>query len=86
MKESTETYAQYCGLTCWGGSEKKQCECRGPADCEMKNKPGFEAARKEAKNRLLRVSGVAEALGLMFDREGNFLPSQGDKDKEDDET
>lgn len=32
MKESTEAYAQYCGLTCWGGSEKRQCKCRGPMD------------------------------------------------------
>jgi hypothetical protein len=68
MKESTEAYAQYCGLTCWGGSERRQCKCRSPTDCEMKDLPGFEAARKEAQRRLLRVTGVARALGLEVDK------------------
>lgn len=45
-------YASYCALTCLGGSEKKQCLCNAPVDCEMQHEPTFGLAREEAKARM----------------------------------
>ena len=47
-------FAEVCKLTCWGGSEKGTCTCKGPHDCYGKLKPGWEAAREEAMTRMSR--------------------------------
>ena len=46
----------WCGLTCMGGSEQKQCPCAGPKDCRMREHPAFEAQRKAANERLWRCA------------------------------
>ncbi len=53
-RQQRAKYAIYCKLTCLGGSEKGMCPCESPRDCEMKDQPGFEEARTEAKRRMLR--------------------------------
>jgi hypothetical protein len=44
----------YCGLTCMGGSERKECPCSGPRTCELRNHPEFDEARARANNQMLR--------------------------------
>ena len=44
----------YCGLTCLGGSERKECPCDGPETCELLRDPEFQDARNQANNRMLR--------------------------------
>lgn len=51
MNES-ETFLQYCGLTCLGGSERKACPCVGPTNCEKQNHPHFAHWRARAHKRM----------------------------------
>jgi len=44
-----QLFNEYCGLTCLGGSEKKQCKCAGPQTCELRNDPRFKRWRHKAK-------------------------------------
>ena len=53
-------WLQHCGMTCWGGSEARQCGCRGPQDCEMQNHPDFEAEKAKAWERMCSYFGVPE--------------------------
>jgi hypothetical protein len=46
----------WCGLTCMGGSERKQCECTHPQQCHMRAHPDFDAQRKVATERLCRCA------------------------------
>ncbi len=47
-------FLTYCGLTCLGGSERKECPCTGPSQCEMRKEPGSVDARRGAKDRTVR--------------------------------
>jgi hypothetical protein len=62
VNPTAEDFAQYCGLTCLGGSEQKKCPCLGPHECEMKGQPGFQAASDEARRRMIRhlMRGIEE--------------------------
>lgn len=51
----TERWAQWCGLTCLGGSERRECPCQGPWECQMRLRPEFEHKKREAALKLLRV-------------------------------
>jgi hypothetical protein len=53
-RQQRAKYVIYCKLTCLGGSERGMCPCESPADCEMKDQPGFQEARDEAARRVLR--------------------------------
>lgn len=44
----------YCGLTCLGGSDKRECMCSMPVECEMRKHPNFTHQRNEAKLRMRR--------------------------------
>lgn len=49
-----ERFLQYCRLTCLGGSERGTCPCEHPDGCEERGRPGFAAARQEARERMAR--------------------------------
>jgi hypothetical protein len=46
----------WCGMTCYGGSEQKECDCSGPTDCQMQGHPHFKAQRDKAASRLIRLA------------------------------
>jgi hypothetical protein len=48
-------FAHVCKLTCFGGSEKGTCDCRGPLECKARDHPGFEQAHREAVQRMSRL-------------------------------
>jgi hypothetical protein len=52
-----------CRLTCLGGSEHGECECRHPAECGLADDPHFEQARANAKARMMRylLNGLGES-------------------------
>lgn len=50
----------YCGLTCMGGSEKRECACEHPNDCEMRTHPEFEEYHRQAGVRLFRAAAAIE--------------------------
>ncbi len=52
MTGTRARFRLYCGMTCVGGSENKGCACAGPAQCEMKGHPLYEAYRAEAESRM----------------------------------
>lgn len=45
----------YCAMTCYGGSEQKECPCARPTDCELQEDPGYPAARERAKKRMFNL-------------------------------
>lgn len=45
----------YCGMTCYGGSEQKECPCDSPRDCELRSHPDYEAQAALAKKRMMNV-------------------------------
>lgn len=49
-----EQFLVHCGLTCFGGSEKRQCACPHPLKCELKEHPKFATYRSEAERRMFR--------------------------------
>lgn len=53
-------FLTYCGLTCMGGSEAKQCPCEHPHDCEMRDHSQFDEYQIKARQRMFRVA-VAKA-------------------------
>ncbi len=48
-------WSSYCGLTCEGGSEQRQCKCQGPLDCELQNDPDFGLARADTLAHLRKL-------------------------------
>jgi hypothetical protein len=54
MNPHSPAFTVRCRMTCLGGSERGECECRHPRECEMQSDPGYPAAREEAKARMLR--------------------------------
>lgn len=57
-----ERFGQYCRLTCLGGSERGSCPCTHPDDCELRGHPKFEAERKAATKRMVRVTKADEVM------------------------
>lgn len=53
-KTEAEIFGAYCGLTCLGGSEARECRCDGPNDCEMRTDPRFSHWRFKAEERMRR--------------------------------
>jgi len=51
-----EKFGTWCGLTCLGGSEERQCLCDHPRDCAMRGHPEFQERHRQAGTRLLRVA------------------------------
>jgi hypothetical protein len=51
-----EKFGTWCGLTCLGGSEQRQCPCVHPRDCAMRGHPDFQTKHRAAGARLLRVA------------------------------
>ena len=51
MKNAT-LFLTECKLTCFGGSEKGTCSCRGASWCKAKKYPGFVDARNKAIIRM----------------------------------
>lgn len=45
----------YCALTCYGGSEQKECPCLRPTDCELQGDPQYPAAVERAKKRMFNL-------------------------------
>lgn len=59
----------YCGMTCDRGSERKQCPCDGPLDCELVGHPDYGARRAIAKQRMLdRMRGSVDKMLDRFQR------------------
>lgn len=65
MKDSVK-FLVWCGLTCMGGSEKKQCPCVGPNDCQMRGHPQFEAQRRVATERLFLCAKVEQEKEVVW--------------------
>lgn len=72
----TEKFLQYCGLTCFGGSEKKLCKCTGPADCEMRHHLKFWYYRDKSilRTRRLLRRAVARCVREGRHQEPNINP------------
>lgn len=47
-------FAAYCKMTCLGGSERGECPCSGPTDCELQHHPLYPEARRAASARMAR--------------------------------
>ncbi len=47
-------WLEYCKLTCLGGSERGECGCKSPAECELREGGEFDEARQAAKLRMQR--------------------------------
>ena len=63
-------FLTWCGLTCLGGSEKKECSCECPDHCSMRGHPDFATQRRIAGERLARcAANEAEARRVR----GDFL-------------
>lgn len=76
MKSFRVRFATECRLTCWGGSERGTCECQGPAECRLRNAPGFKPARAEAARRMARHAtnpGIFEATAKVDIQPGQFV-------------
>jgi hypothetical protein len=43
---------EWCKMTCNGGSERGECPCVSPPDCELRFEPEYEHHHKEAVVRL----------------------------------
>lgn len=66
---SVSKFATYCGMTCLGGSERRECRCKGPSACEMQDHPNFEEEKRKALHRLARVAfNGEEELHKAFDQ------------------
>ena len=57
----------YCGMTCYGGSEQKECPCTGPATCELKDDPHYPAERGKARARMFNL--LARGIPALNKRE-----------------
>ncbi len=54
-KRTAALFAQWCRLTCLGGSERGECPCKSPNDCELRGHYLFEGKRQEARERMVRA-------------------------------
>lgn len=54
MNHRSPKFTSYCRMTCLGGSERGECECRRPAECQLSDNPHYEDARASAKARMIR--------------------------------
>lgn len=62
-------WALWCKLTCWGGSEKGECPCKNPKECQLQNHPAFPDKRKDAMARMWRhFANQTEELGGLHPR------------------
>lgn len=41
-------WERFCKMTCLGGSERGECSCTCPADCELQDHPDYERQRELA--------------------------------------
>ncbi len=53
-KKSQAKWLTYCGMTCLGGSEQRECSCEGPLKCELRDHPDFLQNRRKATKRMRR--------------------------------
>lgn len=62
----------YCGLTCFGGSEKRECKCAGPGDCELRGTFDFAEARDAAIDRRNNIVWNAGYTVLLKQNQDTF--------------
>lgn len=62
-----------CGLTCPGGSERRDCPCTGPAECRLKEHPMFEKYknRSDLASWVTAPPGGAMRIKVTVDGDGN---------------
>lgn len=51
---TAEKFGTWCKLTCFGGSDKGECPCDSPNDCQLTTHPQFPKYRKMATDRMMR--------------------------------
>jgi hypothetical protein len=51
MKSPAYRFDFYCGMTCYGGSDQKECSCPSPVQCEMREHPDYDVKRAAAIQR-----------------------------------
>lgn len=68
-------FLTYCAMTCVGGSERKECPCSYPGQCELQQHPQFAQARVDAIRRMAAHFGLPERLLLS---RGLGTPRRGD--------
>lgn len=59
---NVKTWTSYCGLTCYGGSEHRECKCTGPHSCEMRLHLDFPTERSRAIDRMKTVTVVGATI------------------------
>jgi len=65
-----EKFLVHCKQTCFGGSEKGTCECKGPNDCKLRSHPKFSHYQKQAEERTMRhFRNALEQVGKIDEEE-----------------